>query len=66
MNWTTKTKYSISSGAYTIAKYMVIDEAQYQAWLGMEAIGYPCKTVKEAKERCERHLQIMGPAEKAA
>jgi hypothetical protein len=66
MNWKTKTKYSISSGAYTIAKYMIATEARYQAWLGSEAIGHPCDTVKEAKERCERHLQIMGPTEKAA
>jgi len=60
MNWAAKTKYSISSGAYTIGKYLIADKALYQPWLGMEAIGYPCDTVKEAKERCERHLQIMG------
>lgn len=61
MNWTPAGKYALKGEhGYQVAKYMVIDEPHYQAWLGMEAIGYPCDTVKEAKERCERHLQIMG------
>ena len=61
MNWKPDGKYVLrGESGYQIAKYMIADEARYQPWLGMEAIGYPCDSVKEAKERCERHLQIMG------
>ena len=61
MNWKPDGKYVLrGESGYQIAKYMIAEEARYQPWLGMEVIGYPCDSVKEAKERCERHLQIMG------
>ena len=61
MKWEQTSKYALTGeGGYKVAKYMIADKALYQPWLGMEAIGYPCDSVKEAKERCERHLQIMG------
>ncbi|MBA1249877.1 hypothetical protein [Pseudomonas luteola] len=61
MKWEQTSKYVLKGEhGYQVAKYVIADESRYQAWLDMEAIGYPCDSVKEAKERCERHLQIMG------
>ncbi|ENA37448.1 hypothetical protein HMPREF1487_04366 [Pseudomonas sp. HPB0071] len=61
MNWKQDGKYVLrGEHGYQVGEYIVDGKPRYIAWHGMESLGDRCDTVQEAKERCERHLQIMG------
>ena len=61
MNWSRASNWLMTGEhGYKVAKFLVVDQAQYRASLSGRFLGQVQESEDDACQVCESHFQIMG------